>query len=50
MMWWKSAFAQDKRLAGILKDNFEEATFLFDIYKTSTITEINQFKWNLENC
>ncbi len=35
-------------MQALLKENFDEASFLYDLYKTYTITEINQFKWNLE--
>ena len=28
------------QFAGLLKDNFEEASFLYDLYKTSTVTEV----------
>jgi len=32
----------------LLKDNFDEASFLYDLYKTSTVTEVSNFKWQLE--
>jgi hypothetical protein len=33
----------------LLKDNFDEASFLYDLYKTSTVTEVSNFKWQLED-
>eukprot|EP00347_Sterkiella_histriomuscorum_P006212 403353633 len=44
----KAQLSQDKRLSALLKDTFDEASFLYDLYKTQTITEMNEFKWNLE--
>ncbi|CDW82711.1 UNKNOWN [Stylonychia lemnae] len=46
---WRSQLQQDKKLSVLLRDNFDEASFLYDLYKTYTITEINQFKWDLED-
>ena len=37
------------KLQGLLKDNFDEASFLYDLYKTSTVTEVSQFKLHMED-
>ena len=49
--WKASIQASEKggKLGGLLKENFEEASFLYDMYKTCTVTEVSQFKWSLED-
>lgn len=47
--WKTKLLSQDRKLQGLLKENFDEASFLYDLYKTSTVTEVNQFKWSLED-
>lgn len=52
---WKSQLLSSssekgsKKFGGLLKDNFEEATFLYDLYKTSTVTEVSHFKQELDD-
>jgi hypothetical protein len=40
---WKSKLIanENKKLQGLLKDNFDEASFLYDLYKTSTVNEVS---------
>ena len=49
--YWKQTLVEkDDRLANLLNndnvsdDPFDAATFLYDLYKTSTVREIDQFK------
>ncbi|TNV85244.1 hypothetical protein FGO68_gene13532 [Halteria grandinella] len=35
-------------LSGLLRDTFDEATFLYDLYKTSTAPEVSNFKYQLD--
>ena len=45
---WKAEMlsnSENKRLHGLLKDTFDEASFLYDLYKTSTVNEVSQFKF-----
>jgi arylsulfatase A-like enzyme len=48
---WKAHLLSNpetKRLHGLLKENtFDEASFLYDLYKTSTVNEVSQFKYQL---
>jgi hypothetical protein len=51
MAYWKQTLLeQDDRLANLMvndnlsEDPFDAATFLYDLYKTSTVREIDQFK------
>lgn len=47
---WKALLLStpdNKRLQGLLKDTFDEASFLYDLYKTSTVNEVSQFKFQL---
>ncbi len=46
---WKANLIsnENKKLAGLLKDNFDEASFLYDLYKTSTVNEVSSFKFHL---
>ena len=48
---WKAEIlsnSENKRLQGLLKDTFDEASFLYDLYKTSTVNEVSQFKFQLQ--
>ncbi len=45
---WKAEIlsnSENKRLQGLLKDTFDEASFLYNLYKTSTVNEVSQFKF-----
>ncbi len=45
---WKALLLSNpdnKRLHGLLKDTFDEASFLYDLYKTSTVNEVSHFKF-----
>ncbi len=48
MSWKPGLVHKHPKLDGLLRDKFEEAAFLYDLYKTSTVTEVQQFKWALE--
>jgi len=48
MSWKPGLVYKHPKLDGLLRDKFEEAAFLYDLYKTSTVTEVQQFKWALE--
>lgn len=36
-------------MAGLLKEHFDEAQFLFDLYKGSSAAEVQNFKYTLDH-
>ena len=50
-MYWKQELVQrEPRLAQLVdqpRESFDETTFLYDLYKTSTVKEIDDFKATL---
>lgn len=49
--WKAQLLSSEIKLQGLLKEDhqFDEATFLYELYKTSTVTEVANFKWSLED-